>query len=56
MATNFSQWKDLVQFRNRGAEVSGIRTLHQRAIEPFQFLAVPQIVYTGAAFGAIIGG
>jgi hypothetical protein len=51
-----SYWRDLVAFRDRGLEQSGIQAVFQRAAEPLQFFAVPQILYAGASFGTIIGG
>jgi hypothetical protein len=48
--------KDLVQFGDRGLEERGIGVWHRRFAEPFQFLLVPQVVYTAAAFGVFVEG
>ena len=51
-----SYFKDLFQFRNRGLEEQGMREWLPRFLEPFQFLAVPQILFASLSFGLLVGG
>ena len=51
-----SYWQDLISFQERGLEPAGIRKVFIRAIEPFRFLAVPQVMFAGITFGALLGG
>jgi MFS family permease len=51
-----SYWKDLVSFRNRGQEASGLRAFPKQLSLPFRFLLVPAALYAAISYGVILGG
>jgi MFS family permease len=51
-----SYWKDLVSFRDRGQEESGLRAFPKQLSLPFRFLFVPAALYAAISYGVILGG
>ncbi|KAF8865697.1 putative MFS transporter [Acephala macrosclerotiorum] len=51
-----SYWKDLVAFRNRGQEETGLRAFPKQLTLPWRFLLVPGAVYAAVSYGVILGG
>lgn len=51
-----SYWKDLVAFRNRGQEETGLKAFPKQLTLPWRFLLVPGAVYAAASYGVILGG
>ncbi|CZR61854.1 related to MFS transporter [Phialocephala subalpina] len=51
-----SYWKDLVAFRNRGQEETGLRSFPKQLTLPWRFLVVPGAVYAVMSYGIMLGG
>ena len=51
-----SYWKDLVAFKNRGQEESGLRAFPKQLSLPFRFLLVPAALYAAVSYGVTLGG
>lgn len=51
-----SYWKDLVSFRDRGQEESGLKAFPKQLSLPFRFLLVPAALYAAISYGVILGG
>lgn len=51
-----SYWKDLVQFRDRGIEQSGLKAFLRQFSLPFRFLVVPAALYATCSYGLILAG
>lgn len=49
-------WKDLVSFKDRAQEESGLRALPRQLSLPFRFLIVPGVLYATLAYGVMLGG
>jgi hypothetical protein len=51
-----SYFADLVSFKNRGQEASGLRALPKQLSLPWRFLLIPGAVYAAVSYGVILGG
>ncbi|KAH7399714.1 MFS transporter [Cadophora sp. MPI-SDFR-AT-0126] len=51
-----SYWKDLVQFKNRGVENTGIMAWLRQFSLPFRFILVPHAFFAAVSYGVFLGG
>lgn len=51
-----SYWKDLISFKNRGLEDSGIRGWPRQFSLPFRFILIPQVLFATISYGVFLGG
>jgi hypothetical protein len=49
-------WKDLVSFRDRGQEESGLKAFPKQLSLPWRFVLVPGALYAAISYGVILGG
>ena len=49
-------WKDLVQFRDRAEEPSGLKAWPKQFSLPFSYLLVPAVVFAACSYGIVVGG
>lgn len=51
-----SYWKDLVDFRDRGQEETGLKAFPRQFMLPFRFLLVPAALYATISYGVMLAG
>lgn len=51
-----SYWRDLISFRNRGTETSGLLGWPRQFSLPFRFILVPQVLFATISYGVFLGG
>ena len=51
-----SYWKDLVAFKDRGQEETGLKAFPRQFLLPFRFLLVPAAIYATIAYGVMLAG
>jgi MFS family permease len=51
-----SYWKDLINFKNRGIEETGLLAWPRQFSLPFRFLLVPHVLFATLAYGIYLGG
>jgi hypothetical protein len=50
-----SYWKDLISFRGRGQEESGLKAFPKQLSLPWRFVLVPRALYAAISYGVILG-